>query len=109
MLATVLSMQREGLRGNAVRVPPEAAAVPATVSGEPRASGHWVDPGKARRGGDPQARRPAVEEPSERLAGVPGKERQEWHSRPGLTTTKPLAQPATGARILPLELSKDPT
>ena len=53
---------------------PKSAAVPATVSDEPtpKATGLLREGGK---GGDPQARRPAVwTEESDRPAGVPGKE-----------------------------------
>jgi predicted metal-binding protein len=38
-----------------------AAAAPATVSGEPVPRCHWVKPGKAVPGGDPRARRPTVD------------------------------------------------
>jgi hypothetical protein len=48
--------------GNAVRnFGSQAAAAPATVSGEPVPNGHWVLPGKAATGGDPRARRPTVD------------------------------------------------
>ncbi len=53
---------------------PKSAAVPATVSDEPepKATGLFREGGK---GGDPQARRPAVQDKkSDRPAGVPGKE-----------------------------------
>src|SRR3979409_1108667 len=48
--------------GNAVRnASSQAAAAPATVSGEPEPQSHWVNPGKAVTGNDPRARRPAVD------------------------------------------------
>ena len=58
--------------GNAVRnFGSQAAAAPATVSGEPVPNGHWVLPGKAATGGDPRARRPTVD-PLARRAGCLG-------------------------------------
>src|SRR5215467_10352723 len=39
----------------------QAAAAPATVSGEPIPLSHWGKPGKAVTGGDPRARRPTVD------------------------------------------------
>src|SRR5262249_32634774 len=58
-----------------------AAAAPATVSGEPIPQSHWAKPGKAVPGGDPRARRPTVDSgvrrrrscgPSLILLGKPG-------------------------------------
>src|SRR5882762_2692760 len=51
-----------GSKGNAVRGNlPNAAAAPATVSGEFFVKCHWESrPGKATKGNDPRARRPAV-------------------------------------------------
>jgi predicted metal-binding protein len=54
--------------------PANSAAVPATVSEEPKAENHWECSREGGQGDDPRARRPAVCEISDRLAGVPGKE-----------------------------------
>ena len=51
-------------------------AVPATVSDEPSRTPLGSPPGRRQLGDDPRARRPAVyRQESDRLAGVPGKER----------------------------------
>jgi hypothetical protein len=59
-----LGGSRKGSIGNAVRaLGRHAAAAPATVSGEPateKATWRCESPGKAVKGGDPQARRPAT-------------------------------------------------
>ena len=48
--------------GNVVRnCGSKSTAAPATVSGEPVPHCHWGQPGKAVTGGDPRARRPAVD------------------------------------------------
>jgi predicted metal-binding protein len=54
---------------------PNAAAVPATVSEEPKAENHWDLPGKAAKATTREPGDLPSDEISDRLAGVPGKER----------------------------------
>ncbi len=54
---------------------PNAAAVPATVSEEPKAENHWDLPGKAAKATTREPGDLPFNEISDRLAGVPGKER----------------------------------